>query len=81
MQLIDDVKLKNRPKTYSDDDCLPQAHLVTSGSHCAVRLGHSRACVMTRSYRKGVFFFQILYSSLITLSSTASSNAATKSQI
>ena len=47
--------------------------LVTSGSHCAVRLGHSRACVITRSYRNGVFFFHILYSSLMTRSSTASS--------
>ena len=45
----------------------------TSGSHCAVRLGHSRACVITKSYRKGVFFFQILYSSLITFSSIVSS--------
>ena len=31
---------------------------------------------MTRSYRNGVFFFQILYSSLIILSSTASSNGS-----
>jgi len=38
-----------------------------------LRVRHSRACVMTRSYRNGVFFFQILYSSLITRSSTASS--------
>ena len=47
--------------------------LVTSGSHCAVRLGHSKACVITRSYRNGVFFFHILYSSFMTRSSTASS--------
>lgn len=51
-------------------------YLVTSGSHWAVRLGHSRAWVITKSYRKGVFFFHILYSSLITRSSTASSKAA-----
>ena len=50
--------------------------LVTSGSHWAVRLGHSRAWVITKSYKNGVFFFQILYSSLITLSSTASSNCS-----
>lgn len=54
-------------------------YLETSGSHWAVRLGHSKAWVITRSYRKGVFFFQILYSSFITLSSTASSNAPTES--
>lgn len=48
-------------------------YLLTSGNHCTVRLGHSRACVMTRSQRKGVFFFHILYSSFITRSSTASS--------
>lgn len=51
-------------------------YLVTSGNHWAVRLGHSSACVITRSYRNGVFFFHILYSSFITLSSTASSKAA-----
>ena len=28
-----------------------------TGSHCTVRLGHSSACVITRSYRNGVFFF------------------------
>ncbi len=50
-----------------------KTHLVTSGSHCAVKLGHSRACVITKSYRNGVFFFHILYSSLMTRSSTASS--------
>lgn len=50
---------------------------MTSGSHCAVREGHSRAWVITRSYRNGVFFFHILYSSLITRSSTASSNVST----
>lgn len=49
---------------------------MTSGSHCAVREGHSSACVITRSYRKGVFFFHILYSSLMTRSSTASSNVS-----
>ena len=38
---------------------------VTSGSHWTVRLGHSRACVITKSYRNGVFFFQILYSSFM----------------
>lgn len=54
----------------------PFSHLVTSGNHCTVRLGHSSACVITRSYKKGVFFFQILYSSLITRSSTVSSSAA-----
>lgn len=52
---------------------MEQKYLVTSGSHWTVRLGHSSAWVITRSYRKGVFFFQILYSSLMTLSSTASS--------
>lgn len=41
-----------------------------------MRLGHSRACVITRSYKKGVFFFQILYSSLMTRSSTVSSSTA-----
>lgn len=46
-------------------------HLVTSGSHWTVRLGHSRAWVMTTSYKKGVFFFQILYSSLMLFSSAA----------
>jgi hypothetical protein len=50
--------------------------LVTSGSHCTVRLGHSKAWVITKSYRNGVFFFHILYSSLITHSSTALSKAA-----
>lgn len=54
---------------------IKSVYLETSGSHWAVRLGHSKAWVITRSYRKGVFFFQILYSSFITLSSTASSNA------
>ena len=49
------------------------AYRLTSGSHCTVRLGHSSACVITRSYRKGVFFFHILYSSFMTRSSTASS--------
>ncbi len=44
------VMLEQRP--------LPSG-LVTSGSHCAVRLGHSSAWVITRSYRNGVFFFQI----------------------
>lgn len=37
--------------------------------------GHSSACVTTRSYRKGVFFFQILYSSATTLSSTSAGAA------
>uniref|UniRef100_A0A1I8GPN7 Ragulator complex protein LAMTOR1 n=1 Tax=Macrostomum lignano TaxID=282301 RepID=A0A1I8GPN7_9PLAT len=50
--------------------------LVTSGSHWAVRLGHSNACVITRSYKNGVFFFQILYSSLMIRSSTVSSAAS-----
>ena len=39
--------------------------LSLTGSHWQVRAGHSKAFVTTRSYRKGVFFFQILYSSLI----------------
>ena len=55
--------------------------LVTSGNHCAVRLGHSRACVITKSYKNGVFFFQILYSSFITLSSTASSKPLKEIQL
>lgn len=55
---------------------LSVSHLVTAGSHCTVRLGHSRACTITRSYRNGVFFFQILYSSLMTRSSTVSSSTA-----
>lgn len=52
------------------------SHLVTSGGHCTVRLGHSRACVITRSYDKWVFFFQILYSSLMTRSSIVSFSTA-----
>ena len=51
-------------------------YFVTSGSHCTVRLGHSNAWVITKSYKNGVFFFQILYSSLIILSSTASSKGS-----
>lgn len=51
-------------------------YFVTSGSHCTVRLGHSKAWVITKSYKNGVFFFQILYSSLIILSSTASSKGS-----
>jgi hypothetical protein len=43
---------------WLDQRPLPSG-LVTSGSHCAVRLGHSSAWVITRSYRNGVFFFQI----------------------
>jgi len=57
-----------------------QSYLVISGNHCAVKLGHSRAWVITRSYRNGVFFFQILYSSFITRSSTASSKATTNNE-
>ncbi len=45
-------------KWWLDQRPLPSG-LVTSGSHCAVRLGHSSAWVITRSYRNGVFFFQI----------------------
>ena len=37
----------------------PLTHLSLSGSHWQVRDGQSRACVMTRSYRKGEFFFHI----------------------
>jgi hypothetical protein len=33
----------------------------TSGSHCVVKVGHSRAVLRSRSYRKGEFFFQVLY--------------------
>lgn len=51
-------------------------YFVTSGSHWTVRLGHSRACVITKSYRNGVFFFQILYSSFMIRSSTASSKGS-----
>ena len=49
----------------------------TSGNHWTVRLGHSKACVITKSCKNGVFFFQILYSSLMILSSTASSKGST----
>lgn len=55
-------------------------YFVTSGSHCTVRLGHSKAWVITKSYKNGVFFFQILYSSLIILSSTASSKGSWRKQ-
>ena len=47
-------------------------YFVTSGSHWTVRLGHSRAWVITKSYTNGVFFLQILYSSFMIRSSTAS---------
>ena len=63
------------PKAYMAR--LPvSTYLVTSGSHWTVRLGHSKAWVITKSYKNGVFFFQILYSSLIILSSTASSKGS-----
>lgn len=39
-----------------------------SGNHCTVSDGHSSACVTTRSYRYGAFFFHTLYSSLIIFS-------------
>lgn len=67
--------LINSPNVYHSHT-LSCTHLVTSGSHWAVREGHSKAWVITRSYRKGVFFFHILYSSLMTLSSTASSKVS-----
>lgn len=34
-------------------------YLSTSGNHWQVNVGHSKACVMTVSYRNIVFFFQI----------------------
>lgn len=37
-------------------DCL-------SGNHCVVSVGHSSAVLNMRSYKKGAFFFHILYSS------------------
>eukprot|EP01052_Picozoa_sp_SAG31_P071107 SAG31_NODE_30014_length_386_cov_1.205575_1_plen_105_part_10 len=48
---------------------------VDIGSHWQVRLGHSSACVMIVSYKNGVFFFQILYSSLIFWSSGSGNSA------
>lgn len=35
------------------------------GNHSRVRLGHSSADKMEKSYKKGEFFFQILYSGMI----------------
>ncbi|KAF2980701.1 hypothetical protein EK904_001232 [Melospiza melodia maxima] len=63
------TRLTGKEPSASPAPCLP--HLLTSGSHCTVRLGHSRACVSSRSYKKGLFFFQILYSPLMTRSSSA----------
>lgn len=51
--------------------CMIFWYLTTSGNHWAVSEGHSRAWVITKSYKNGVFFFHILYSSLMTLSSTS----------
>ena len=65
-------------ENWFDIDILGLKYLVTSGSHWAVSEGHSRACVITKSYKNGVFFFQILYSSLMTRSSTASSKGSAK---
>ena len=50
-------------------DCL-------SGSHCVVKEGHSRAVLSIKSYRKGEFFFQVLYSSLIIFSFIFSSSGS-----
>lgn len=38
--------------------------------------GHSRPCVMTKSYKKGVFFFHILYSCWMRRSSSWAARAA-----
>lgn len=38
--------------------------------------GHSRPCVMTKSYRNGVFFFHILYSCWMSRSSSCAARAA-----
>lgn len=45
-------------------------YLSISGSHCTVSDGHSSACVTTKSYSIGEFFFQILYSSFTVFSSS-----------
>ena len=70
------LKKKIMHYSHSEISASLATNLVTSGSHWAVREGHSSACVITKSYRNGVFFFHILYSSFITRSSIASSKPA-----
>ena len=65
------VTFKGRVSYQPTFPITERAYISLLGSHCTVRLGHSKACVITKSYRKGEFFFQILYSSLIIFSSTS----------
>ena len=60
------VSAKRILKTRTDS-CL-------SGNHCVVKVGHSSAVLSIRSYRKGEFFFHILYSSFISFCSITSSS-------
>lgn len=48
------ISVEQRIEQFKTYDC-------TSGSHCVVRVGHSRAVLSSRSYKKGEFFFHVLY--------------------
>ena len=52
-------------------------HPYLSPLNANTHLGHSRAWVITTSYKNGVFFFHTLYSSVIILSSASSLAALT----
>jgi hypothetical protein len=46
-----------------------------TGSHCTVRLGHSSACVSTRSYSSGALFFHVRCSACAWRSSSCTCGA------
>ena len=52
----------------------PWAHACLSGNHCVVKVGHSSALLSIISYKKGAFFFHVLYSSLMIFSAIFSSS-------
>lgn len=60
-QAVSGVGLVGRSLTGLDRGWLERRECNTydslSGNHWHVKLGQSRACVMTRSYRYGAFFF------------------------
>lgn len=66
---VNDLLAHEFASTY---DCL-------SGSHCVVSVGHSNAVLSIKSYKKGAFFFQVLYSSFTIFSSSRASSCSSSS--